>query len=107
MYKAVDEHGNIHAVNYLVYNKKEVFYLLSGADPEYRNLGGQNLILWEAIKHFHDKVDIFNFKGSMVEGVESSFRNYGGVNVPCYRIYKNFSIVYKTREFLKDLLGRN
>jgi hypothetical protein len=85
--KAVDTANNVHAVIYIVANKKSAYYILSGSDPKLRKLGGHTLVLWEAVKYFSDKVQFFNFGGSDIERIENHIRGYGGTLTPYFHIY--------------------
>ncbi len=83
---AQDDH-KIHAVLYAAFNNRSAYYLLSGSDPDLRNLGGHTLVMWEAIKFFHDKVEYFNFGGSDIESIESHIKGYGGTLTPYFHIF--------------------
>lgn len=90
---AFDQNNKQHAAIYLVFNQKSAYYLLSGGDPEFRHLGGQTLIIWEAIKHFRTKVNYFNFGGSEIEGIETHFRGFGGKLTPYFHIFTQNLII--------------
>ncbi|HUX95605.1 MAG TPA: GNAT family N-acetyltransferase [Bacteroidales bacterium] len=84
---AIDCDDKVHAAIYLVFNKKSVYYLLSGCDSKYRDKGSQTLILWEAVKYFCDKVQYFNFGGSDIKNIEEHVRCFGGELTPYFHIY--------------------
>jgi len=81
------DNEKVHAALYAAFNKKSAYYLLSGSEPELRNMGGHTLVLWDAIKYFHDKVGYFNFGGSDIERIESHIRGFGGTLTPYFHIY--------------------
>lgn len=88
---ASDKNGHIIASLYVTYNKKSAFALLSGGDPKFRRLGGHTLIMWEAIKYFHNKTKQFNFGGSDIERIENHLRGFGGILTPYFLIFtENF-----------------
>ena len=59
--------------------RKSVYYLMSGSTVKLQKFrGAQNLIHWEAIEYYYDKVIYFDFEGSMIENIESNFRKFGG-----------------------------
>lgn len=88
MLTAIDQQGNVHACSYFVYDKNVFYYLISGADPKYRSSGAQSLILWEAIQYAAEVSQVFDFEGSMIEGIETFFRRFGGEPVVYYEIQK-------------------
>jgi hypothetical protein len=102
--KANDGNNRTHALIYLAYNKKSAYYLLSGSDEKYRNLGGHTLVLWEAIKYFRGKVDCFNFGGSDIKSIEEHLSCFGGTLAPYFHIYNNRLLrIYDVRYHLKEV----
>jgi hypothetical protein len=87
IFKAYDAHNTVHAVVYVVSSSKSAYTLMSGSDPELRQLGGHTLVLWEAIKYFSGKTGYFNFGGSDIQGIESHFRTFGATQTPYFHIY--------------------
>lgn len=100
-----DDEENIHAVNYYIYDKNEVYYWLGASDEKLRDSGAHTYLIWHAIKYFSDKTKRFNFGGSMMEEVEKNFRNFGATPTPYFRIY-NKSIKLIIREILKRALPK-
>lgn len=88
IYFAIDKEENIHAVIYVVWDKKSAYYMWGGGNPKYRNSGATSLLLWEAIKDSSIFVDKFDFEGSMIEPVERFVRSFGAEQVPYNKIYK-------------------
>lgn len=84
---AIGPDGSLYASIYVVYNKRSAYYLLSGSDPDTRNLGGHSLLLWESLKYFRDKAEYFNFGGSDIRSIEEHFRGFGGIMTPYFQIY--------------------
>lgn len=93
MFFSVDEHNNIHAGLYLVYNKNCAYYLLGGADPVFRNSGAMYLNIFEAIKFSSEHSKKFDFEGSVVQNIEHTFRSFGGIQKQYFQINKNNSIM--------------
>lgn len=87
VFKATDNMNRIHAMVYVVFNKRSAYALLSGGNPVFRKSGGHTLAMWEAMKYFKDKVDIFNFGGSDLESIERHLKGFGGVLTPYFHIY--------------------
>ena len=85
---AEDAEGRLHAAIYIVWDEKEAYYLMGGADPELRNSGATSLCMWEAIKFASTVTRKFNFEGSMIEPVERFFRAFGARQYPYFQISK-------------------
>ncbi len=89
MLVARDEQSRVHSAIYIVWDKRKVYYLLGGADPELRNSGASSLLLWEAIKFSSEFVSKFDFEGSMLKPVERFFSSFGAIQIPYFTIYKD------------------
>lgn len=108
MFTAIDKDNNVHACSYFVYDKDVYYYLIAGSDSEFRSSGAQTLILWEAIKHAAVKSKIFDFEGSMIEGIETFFRRFGGVPKTYYEIRKQtlgHEVFEVVKPRIKNILG--
>lgn len=108
MYTAIDEQGNVHACSYFVYDERVFYYLIAGSDSEYRSSGAQTLILWEAIQYAAKVSKIFDFEGSMVEGIETFFRRFGGEPTVYYEVRKQgmFGEIFEIlKPRIKKVLG--
>ena len=84
---AEDAQGRLHAALYLVMDGACAYYLLGGGDPDLRESGAQNLLLWEAIRCASEMRLMFDFEGSMLEPVERVFRRFGARQVPYMHVY--------------------
>ncbi len=105
IFKAEDNSHNVHAMNFYISDKRSVYYLMSGADADFRSSGAQDLIHWKAIEYYYDKVGYFDFEGSMIENIESNFRKFGAIQKPYFHIY-NKSILRKLKDIAKIILKR-
>jgi hypothetical protein len=85
---ARDDRGNIHAVNFLVFDERCAYYLVGGSDDRFRESGAPSLLMWHAIKFAAAQSAVFDFEGSMVQGIERFFRNFNGALTPINRLYK-------------------
>lgn len=83
---AIDAKGGVHAAAYFVYDTNVCYYLMGGADPEFRSSGAQSLLLWEGIKFAATVSKQFDFEGSNVEDIERAFRSFSADFVINYRI---------------------
>ena len=83
---AIDAKGVVHAAAYFVYDTNVCYYLMGGADPEFRSSGAQSLLLWEGIKFAATVSKQFDFEGSNVEDIERVFRSFSADFVINYRV---------------------
>jgi len=88
IFGAYDEKGLLHSAAFVVWQSSSAYYIAAGGDPDLRNSGGQSLALWEAIRYVSQFTDIFDFEGSMLQGVEFFFRSFGAVQMPYFTISK-------------------
>jgi lipid II:glycine glycyltransferase (peptidoglycan interpeptide bridge formation enzyme) len=88
---AKDAQNNIHAALYLVWDKQGAYYLMGGADENYKSSGAYSLLMWYAIKEAAKMCAQFNFCGSMLPSVERFFRSFGGEQTPYLHIKKTNS----------------
>lgn len=79
---AYDDADRVHAVAYVVRDRRTAYYLMGGGDPQLRTSGASSLLLWEAIRRTRPVVSVFDFEGSMLRPVERFFRAFGGRQVP-------------------------
>ena len=84
-----DESGTPLAAGYFIDFEGKTTYLVGAKKPGLKETGAQGLVLWEAIKRSMGNSRIFDFEGSMLEGVESFFRTFGGRPIPYLFIEKN------------------
>ena len=79
---ACDEAERVHAVAYLVGDRRATYYLMGGGDPQLRTSGAGSLLMWEAIRRARAVSQVFDFEGSMLRPVERFFRAFGGRQTP-------------------------
>ena len=79
---ACDATDRVHAVAYVVWDRRVAYYLMGGGDPELRTSGASSLLLWEGIRRAHAEAEAFDFEGSMLKPVERFFRAFGGRQSP-------------------------
>ena len=86
MFFAEDAQGRIHAALYLIWDERSAYYLLGGGDPNLRNSGAMNLLMWQAIQFASTVTKKFDFEGSMIEPIEIFFRNFGARQIPYFQV---------------------
>lgn len=107
IFKCVDPEGRIHGITFFIYNKKEAYYWLGASDADLRESGGHTYLVWFAIQYFADKVNIFNFGGSMIEAVERNFKNFSSIPKAYYVItYDKTAKWSQIKNLIKLIIGR-
>lgn len=87
--EARNSSGELVSAGYVVHFEKKSTFLLSAKKAAGGPSGAQALVLWEAIRRSIGEGRIFDFEGSMIEGIELFFRGYGAVPKPYLFIEKN------------------
>lgn len=88
---AKDDEERNHAAVFLVWDKKNVYYLIGGSAPEFRSSQANAFLIEKGIELASKMGKVFDFEGSMIQGIERAFRAYGAEQVRYYRIYKSFN----------------
>lgn len=86
-----DMNNNLHAALFIVWDRHTAYNLISAINPIYKSSGASTRIVWEAIKFLSNKTTIFDFEGSMIEGVAQSFQQFGTNQVSYFNISKSNS----------------
>ena len=85
------EGGIVRCALFNLWDKQYGYDLISAIDPDFKNSGASDLLIFSMIKFLSDKVTGYDFEGSMIEGVEESFRHFGATQTPYFFIYKCFT----------------
>ncbi len=92
LFIASDSADNVHAVLYVIWDKKSAYYWAAGTNTHYRQSGAMSLLMWEMFKNIAQYVDNFQAIGSQDENLESFMSGLGMKQKSYYRIFK-----YKSR----------
>lgn len=77
----------ICGTSFFIKDNFSVYYLIGAYDERVDTNGlASSLLLWEGIKIAKENDLIFDFEGSILEGVEYFFRSFGGDLVPYYEV---------------------
>lgn len=119
IYRAVYEHnsgrvlycrdkktGEIGAIQLLVYDSTCCYCLEGIREKKFNTSGSTEYLLYECIKYASQFVDIFDFEGSMIKGVEESYRTYGAIQTEYYSISKENSKVLPLLRAIRDLFRK-
>ncbi len=106
VFYAVDDSGAIHSALYLIWDDMSSYVHLVGEDPSLRNSGAGIKLIWEAIKYSSQELglDMLDFAGSMIEGVEQVRRDCGARQKAYFSVSRTPSVLLQGKTFLKDLL---
>ncbi len=89
LYFASNTEGGIEAAIYIVLDKKIAYYLAGGTTEMGRKQGATSFLLAQAIYDAKAQgLDIFDFEGSMLSGVESFFRGFNPTLTPYFKVWK-------------------
>jgi hypothetical protein len=108
LFLAKDNENRYHSALYLTYDQVSANVHLVGENPQLRSSGAGTLLIWEAIKHTRNTLQLkqFDFEGSIIENIEENRRSYGAEQVPYHKIQKVDSFLLKLAFFLADLAGK-
>jgi len=96
-----DKNQNLHSALFVVWDKKSAYSLISAINPKFKFDGTSTKMFWEAIKLVSNKTEIFDFEGSMTEGVAKSFQQFGTQQIPYFNISKSKSFIFDVALRLK------
>ena len=85
----------------IIWDHDCAYYLLGGADSEFKNSGAMSLLMWKAIQFSSTVVNRFNFEGSMIPGIERFLRGFGGELKSYYKVSHDKSLFLKILKSIK------
>lgn len=103
LYIARTAEGNPVAGLLTVHDKRTTYQIVSGVDPEFREIPGAYLVLWSALQDTLPAGRDFDFEGSALRGVECFYRRWGASAMPVWRIEKAGS---RRGAFVQFMLNR-
>ena len=81
-----DQEGRLVAARFVVYDSREAYSLMSALEPTcYRN-GYTETLVWGVLQWLSTKTKVFDFEGSMDEGIEHFYRSFGAVQTPYFEV---------------------
>ena len=87
----IDCEGEMMCALFNLWDQQFGYNLISAINPETRNTGAPDLLVYSMIQFCSNKVKGYDFEGSMIEGVEESFRHFGATQTPYFFIYKCYT----------------
>ena len=92
LYVAKTEKDHPVAALFTVHDERTTYQIISGINPAFPDIPGQNCVLWTALQDAIEAGRNYDFEGSGLRGVETFFRRWGCAAVPVWRIEKAGSI---------------
>ena len=74
-----------------VHDNRTTYQIVSGVNPEFRDIPGAYLVLWSALQDTLLAGRDYDFEGSSLRGVECFYRRWGAMAVPIWRLEKSGS----------------
>jgi hypothetical protein len=99
---AFDQYGSCAAISIVLFDYNKAYYFISGHNPNF-NDGASLLLSSEAIKLASKRVDLFDFNGSEIEGIEHRNLILGGTQRLSVAVYKTTSTLLKFWDFYSSL----
>lgn len=94
-----DTNGNILGIQWFLYDRTSMYYMLSVINPEQKHPSAAALLLWTAIcKAKELGLEYFDFEGSSIPGIEFFFKSFGGMRID-YPVYsRTRSVIWKWKQ---------
>lgn len=92
LYLAYTVEGTPVAGLLTVHSQRTTYQIVSGFNPAFPNVPGQNFVLWTAVQDALKAGRDFDFEGSGMRGVEAFYRRWGAQALPVWRIEKAGSL---------------
>jgi len=109
-FAALNNIDEVISVCGIIYDKNSSYLILNGIDIEKQVRGANALMIYETIKYFKNKCQVYDFEGSMLPSVEQFYRRFGGDLTPYMRIWNdnlfNYIMFKAKRMFKKIKYGR-
>jgi hypothetical protein len=83
---ATDPAGKVHGASFYVWDTHTTSALILGINSELRTSGAASLLHWSMLQSAAQKSKVYDFCGSVVEGIERFVRSFGGTRVPYHQI---------------------
>ena len=94
-----DHSGKLVAAGYYIWDNHTAYYLAGG------HLGHREAMswtMWHAIQYFSNKVQVFDFEGSMLKNIAHFFSGFGAQPIPYHHTYKGKNKLVDVLKILKS-----
>lgn len=90
LYIIENAENQVLACGFFVFWENNFTYFAGAMLPDSEKSGAMSLLMWRAIAEAKkNNYKIFDFEGSMIEGIERFFRSFGAKPVPYFEISRN------------------
>jgi len=89
-----DSANNLHSALFVVWDKNSAYAYLYSINPQFKTNGSSSKVFWEAVKYVSNKTRMFDFEGSMIDGVAQSYQQFGTEQIPYFCISKSYSKLF-------------
>mgnify|MGYP001188825902 CR=1 FL=1 len=100
---AVDDEDRIHGAIFYVWDDNSAYVLVTAFDSECSS-DAPTLLIYQLIKDSSTHSKVFDFEGSMIDGVELSYRRFGTIQKPYFYIYRYASKKCRILKGLKCII---
>ena len=97
--------GEKVAMRFVVYDGSSAYSLMSATALDTNVNGLSELLFWKVLQRLSGRTEVFDFEGSMDEGIEHSYRLYGAEQVPYFQIFKSNSLFFSLLVAIKKRRG--
>lgn len=100
---AKDASENLIAAVFIAWDAHTAYYIIGAREENTGNSGAMSFLFHHAFYEVKDKVQQFDFEGSMLQGVENYFRSFGAAQKMYFEITRTRSLLLKIKNGLKAL----
>ena len=94
----------IHSGLLIIYDEKTAYALVSGVHPRFKASYSLNALYWHSIQAAAERVNVYDFEGSMRPSIEHIFRNFGAKLTPYHCVYRFKNRVYRAAAVMAGLI---
>jgi len=98
-----DKNNNLQSSIFVVWDKNTAYAGIYAFNTQSKSDGASTKMFWEAIKFVSDKTRIFDFEGSMMEGVAQSYQQFATIQTPYFNISKSYSKIYSIVKLFSEM----
>ena len=95
--------GQAYAAAFLVWDKKNMYYLIPCYDTTHSDSGASALLVLEAMKRAREKQVAFDFEGSMDKGIANHYKQFGSTPVTYYSVEKCYKPFFRIALWIQHL----
>ncbi|KWW32070.1 MAG: methicillin resistance protein [bacterium P3] len=78
--------GERMAALFVPYDRQCAYYLIPALNPQFRDKGAMETLIWMAVRQLSTETRSFDFEGSMEPGIEQFYRSFGAEQIPFFRL---------------------